>query len=369
MHSIGLKKLVNITRREAPCLKVSSKNGEKALRLANKLALTERKLTIEKDHTNSLCIPLNREPKENELFFLKSEIPELKMTTRTFSEKNKHPQTLAEILKNELPPHLLEVLPRALDIVGDIAIIEIPLKLETHKHVIGSAILKTYKNIKTVLAKAGPINGTYRLRKFEFIAGEQKTETLHKEYGCSYFVDVAKAYFSPRLSHEHNRVASLVQKGEIVVDLFAGVGPFAVLIAKKHPDSKVYSVDINFDAIALLEKNARLNRVENRVYPLVGDAHQVVNDKLGGIADRVIMNLPETATEFIDAACKALRLTGGIVHFYGFTRFHEGIVDLKNQFSDAVEKAGRKVELFSYAKSVRETAPHECQVVLDAKIR
>ncbi|MGF3522736.1 MAG: class I SAM-dependent methyltransferase [Candidatus Bathyarchaeia archaeon] len=263
---------------------------------------------------------------------------------------------------------MLEALPRALDVVGDIAIVEIPPALEPHKQLVGNAILKTHKNIRTVLAKAGAVSGTYRLREFEFIAGEQKTQSLHKEHGCSYFVDVTKAYFSPRLSHEHNRVASLVQSGETIVDLFAGIGPFSVLIAKNHPDVKVYGVDINADAVALLEKNARLNRVENRVYPLVGDARQVVNEKLRGVADRVIMNLPETAFEFIDIACKALKPSGGVVHFYGFVRDNEGIEELKQKFVAAVEIATRRVADFSYIKPVRETAPHECQVVLDAKI-
>jgi tRNA (guanine37-N1)-methyltransferase len=267
-----------------------------------------------------------------------------------------------------LPQNLLIALPRALDIVGDIAIIEIPSEIEAYKHVIGEAILKTHRNVRTVLAKAGVVSGTYRLRDFEFIVGEHRTDTLYKEHGCNYYVDVAKAYFSPRLSHEHKRVASITQKGETVADLFAGVGPFAVLIAKKHPDVKVYGIDINADAIELLEKNARLNRVENRVYPIVGDAHQVVDERLCGVADRVIMNLPETASKFIDTACKAVKSTGGTVHFYSFLRTPHTIDDMKNRFTDAVEKAGKKVEVFSYAKTIRETAPHQYQAVLDAQI-
>ena len=219
-----------------------------------------------------------------------------------------------------------------------------------------------------MLAKAGAISGTYRVREYDFIAGEQKTQTIHKEFGCQYHVDLAKAYFSPRLSHEHERVASLVQKGETVVDLFAGVGPFSILIAKKNPTAKVYAVDLNPEAVELLRVNVRVNRVENRVLPILGDARQITSSKLKGVADRVIMNLPETAIEFVDAACQAIKPEGGIIHFYAFVRSPDSIENLKLRFNQAVESTGRKVEAFLYAKSIRETAPFESQIALDAKI-
>jgi tRNA (guanine37-N1)-methyltransferase len=355
--------------KESRCLKVPKTLGEKTLAEANKLGLTDKSLQIQKDETDFLCIPLNRDPNEEELGLLKAQVPEVELETRVFAEKKQPEKNLAEILEDELPPHLLASLPRALDVVGDIAIIEIPPELEAHKNAVGEAILKTHRNVRVVLAKAGAVSGTYRLRDFDFIAGEHRTSTLYKEYGCSYYVNVAKAYFSPRLSHEHQRVAALVGTDETVVDLFAGVGPFAVLIARNSKDAKVYALDINPEAIDLLKKNARLNRVENRVYPIVGEARQVVNEKLSGLADRVIMNLPETASEFIDVACKATKPSGGVVHFYGFIRLPETLEDLKRRFSEAVEKSGRKVVAFQYAKTVRATAPYEYQAVLDAEIR
>jgi len=87
-----------------------------------------------------------------------------------------------------------------------------------------------------------------------------------------------------------------------------------------------------------------------------------------GVADRVIMNLPESAVEFVDVACKALKPEGGVVHFYGFVRSPDSVEELKNRFSESVEKTGRKVKEPISAKTVRETAPYEMQVVLDAKI-
>ena len=354
--------------KEAPCLKIHKKDAEKTLILTNKLGLSDKTLEIQKNNEASLCIPLTHKPGKRELVLLKVKLPKFQLTTQVFPEKNQQDKTLAQVLQNQLPPNLLAALPRALDIIGDIAIVEIPSELEAHKNTVGEAILKTHRNVLTVLAKASAVSGIYRLREFDFMAGEHRTSTIYKEYGCSYYVDVAKAYFSPRLSHEHDRVAALVQSGETVVDLFAGVGPFSVLIAKRHPNVKVYGVDINADAVALLEKNARLNRVENRVYSIIGDARKIVKEKFGGTADRVIMNLPEKSREFIDVACNALKPTGGTIHFYCFIRLTDTIEGMQQRFTENVTKAGRKVESFSYAKHVRETAPHEYQAVLDARV-
>lgn len=159
-----------------------------------------------------------------------------------------------------------------------------------------------------------------------------------------------------------------MQDGETVADLFAGVGPFSVLIGKRNLRVKVYAVDLNPDAVELLKVNVRVNRVENRVFPILADAREIAATKLKGTADRVIMNLPETAIDFVDAACNAIKPQGGVVHFYGFVRAPGSIENLKQRFSEAVEKNGRKVESFLYSKSIRETAPFESQIVLDVKI-
>jgi tRNA (guanine37-N1)-methyltransferase len=347
------------------CIKVTKINGKKTLILTNKLGITNRKLEIRKNR-NHIYIPIIQQPKE--ISMLKAQVPDFQLTTKVFTKKKQQRKTLAQVLEKRLPPHLLASLPRALDIVGDIAIIEIPAELKAHKSLIGEAILTLHKNVRTVLAKVGAVSGTYRLREFEVVAGENKTATIHKEYGCKYHVDIAKAYFSPRLSQEHNRVASLVKKSETVLDLFAGVGPFSVLIAKNNADAKVYAVDVNPDAIELLERNIRLNRVENRVIPIQGDARQAVEERLTGIADRVIMNLPEKALEFVDTACKAIKPAGGIAHYYAFIRLPDSLENAQQRFSEAVEKTGRKVDAFLFAKTVRETAPYEWQVVLDARI-
>lgn len=353
--------------RPSVCIKVPKSQGEKTITLATKFGLADKSLVIQREE-DSLCIPLIREPKGIELATLKSQIPTFKLYNAVFSEKQLPPETLTQVLQDKLSPDLLDRIPQAFDIIGDIVVIDIPPQLKTYQNTIGEAILQTQKNVVAVLGKVGDISGVFRVRDYDYIVGEHKTKTIHREFGCQYNVDIAKAYFSPRLSHEHERVAAQVQDGEIVVDLFAGVGPFSVLIGKRNLKVKVYSVDLNPDAVELLTLNVRANRVENRVFPILADAREISASKLKGIADRVIMNLPETAIDFVDAACNAIKPQGGIVHFYGFVRSPDTVENLKQRFSGLVEKNGRKVEVFLLAKSIRETAPFESQVVLDAKI-
>ncbi len=353
--------------RPSVCVKVPKTSGERAITLLTKFALADKSLVIQREE-EFLFIPLVREPQGIELTTLKTQIPTFTLLNAVFSEKELPPETLTQALEDKLHQELLPSVPQAFDIIGDIVVIDIPSQLKPYQKTIGEAVMQTQKNVATVLAKASDISGVFRVRDYDYIAGEHKTQTVHREFGCQYHVDMAKAYFSPRLSHEHERVAAQVQGNEVVADLFAGVGPFSVLIGKRNSTVKVYAVDLNPDAVELLKVNVRVNRVENRVFPMLGDAREIAASKLQGSVNRVIMNLPETAMDFVDAACNIIKPQGGIVHFYGFVRAPDTIENLKRSFSELVDENGRRVEAYLYAKSIRETAPFESQVVLEAKI-
>jgi tRNA (guanine37-N1)-methyltransferase len=353
---------------EAVCLNVPKNLGEQAIRLVRELKLLNQKLKIQQVN-NDLCIPLTNEPLPAIFEKFEKTFPKFEISNYNFPERKERHFTPLDFLADKLPFNLLAKVPRAIDFIGEIAIVEVPPELIDHKKIIGEAILKSNKQTNTVLSKSGAVGGVYRIRDFEVIAGVDKTVTLYREYGCKYHVDVSKAYFSPRLSTEHNRVASQIKDGETVVDLFAGVGPFAILIANKHENVRVYAVDVNPDAIALLKRNIALNRAEKQVVPLLGDAREVVMEQLSGKADRVIMNLPETALEFVDVACKALNRDGGIVHHYGFVNASNPLEIAKVRLSEAVSQNKRQVKNFLLAKTVREVAPYTWQVVVDIQIQ
>ena len=353
---------------EATCLKVPKTLGEQAISIVRELNLFNPKFSVQQVE-DCLCIPLTKEPSLVVLKKLENDLHEYEILLHNFSEQKKRHFTHLDLLSDKLPSNLLVNVPRAIDFIGGIAIVEISPELKDYKKLIGEALLKAHKQTKTVLAKSGAVEGVYRIRDFEVIAGPNKTATIYREYGCVYHVDVAKAYFSPRLSSEHNRVASQVKEGETVVDLFAGVGPFAIPIAKKHENVRVYAVDVNPDAVALLKRNVAVNRVEKQVVPVLGDARQVVKERLFGNADRVIMNLPETAYEFVDVACAALKVEGGVMHYYGFVKASDALEVATVRLTKAVNRNSRKIMKILLAKLVREVAPYTWQVAVDAEIQ
>lgn len=353
---------------ETPCLKVPKAQGEKAIALTRKLNLLNRDFKIQRleDH---LYIPLTRKPLGEDLKQFRNNLLEYEVSMHKFSERAKRALKLVDMLEDKLPPHLLASLPHAIDFVGDIAIVEVPPELERYKRLLGEAILSTHKRVSTVLAKSSAVGGVYRVRKFEVIAGVDKTETVHKEHGCVFHVDLSKAYFSPRLSYEHSRIAAQVKQGETIIDMFAGVGPFSIQIAKECANVKIYALDVNPDAVHYLKRNIRANNVEAKVTPILGDARQVIRERLKGVSNRVIMNLPEKAIEYVDAACEALRKEGGIIHYYEFTNAPNPLEAAKNRLSEAIKQTSRSLEKILLARIVRATAPYTWQVAVDAEVK
>jgi tRNA (guanine37-N1)-methyltransferase len=350
------------------CLKIPKGYGEKAIILTKKLGVFNRDLMVQRIE-GYLYIPLVSKPLPVHVEEFRKALPTFEVSVHAFPAKVKRPIKIIDILEDKLPPHLLASLPHAIDFIGDIAIIELLPELESHKNLVGEAILNAHKRVSTVLAKSSAVEGVFRVRKFEVIAGQSKTETIHKEHGCTYHVDVAKAYFSPRLSQEHNRVALQVNEGETTIDMFAGVGAFSILIAKKHENIRAYAVDVNPEAISYLEKNIVANRVQGKIIPILGDVRKVVKKQLVGVADRVIMNLPEKAIEYIDVACEALKPEGGIMHYYEFAKAPNPIETAQVRLTEAVKKANRGIEKILLAKTVRATAPFEWQIVVDTQIQ
>ncbi len=269
-------------------------------------------------------------------------------------------------MEGDLGEEELEEVPTSFDVVGDIAVIKIPDVLAGKKGIIGEALMKVQGNVNTVLNQTSPVSGEFRTRDLEFIAGEDKTETIHKEYGCSFKVDLAKVYFSPRLGHERNRIAQLVSPEEVVTNMFAGVGCYSILIAKHSDPEKVYSIDKNEHSVKYMKENVRINKVGEKVIPIRGDARKVIEEHLQGKADRVLMPLPEFARDFLDSAVQALKQEGGIIHFYDYGEepdlFDPSFDFVKKELSDKIVKLKNKRILRSYA-------PDLYHIVLDLDIR
>jgi tRNA (guanine37-N1)-methyltransferase len=212
------------------------------------------------------------------------------------------------------------------------------------------------------------VQGDYRLRNLEFLAGINSPITYYKENGCTFKIDVANAYFSPRLSTERMRIANLVKDNEVIVNLFGGVGTYSVLIARGNKTAKVYSIDSNIFAHELCIENSRINKVNDRVISLFGDAKVVVNNQLKEKATRVLMPLPEKAREFVKEAVSSLINGEGTVHFFAHVK-----ADSKK---DAIDKGAVETnDAFKRYKIsidgvrvVREVGPRLYQIVSDVRV-
>lgn len=272
----------------------------------------------------------------------------------------KVPHNFSEILKDELTEDEIENLRTSFDTIGDIVILEIPDDLVSKKQIIGDAALKFTKK-QAIYMKKSAIKGTIRIRDLEFLAGTDDSVTIHKEHGVRLKLDVRQVYFSPRLATERLRVNDSVCDGERILDMFCGIGPFPVLIAKNH-DVDIAAVDINEDAIKYLNENIRINKLKGNVKAYCGDVREV-SKSFNHKFDRIIMNLPGLAYTFLDVAADLIE-DGGTINYYEFSdSYEQGI----KRLTDAVESAGMEVEIINTRK-VKSTSPGEWHVAIDGKV-
>ena len=257
------------------------------------------------------------------------------------------------------------------DIVGDIAVIKLSGSSHADATAAAEAIMNCNKGVKTVLAQASKISGEYRLRKLTCIGGEDKTLTIHREHGCFFTVDLEKCYFSPRLSGERLRIARMIKPNETVVNMFAGVGCFSIIIAKKNPTAKVYSIDINPQAVEFMQENIRKNRVFGKVIPILGDSKAVIENGLEHCADRVLMPLPEKALEYLPCAVSALKPSGGWIHCHCF----EHAAKTEESVEKAHVKIAQKFKSLNvdfevpFSRVVRPVGPNWHQVEVDIHVK
>ena len=237
-------------------------------------------------------------------------------------------QKLAELLKGRMTEDEISFIPSAYDTVGDILIFsEFPDEIKKHEKAVSEAIFKFKPNIKVILKKTKKYSGKFRLPKFKVIGGEKRQETIFRENGCIFRIDLGKCYFSPRLSEERKRVFSLVNPDEKVLVMFSGIGISPITISKNSQAKEVYGVELNPAAHKFAEINAKLNKCKN-VKLFCGDVNVVV-PKLKKKFNRILMPLPKDADSFLDVALKAVKKKG-IIHFYDFEE--------EGKFEKVVEK-------------------------------
>jgi tRNA wybutosine-synthesizing protein 2 len=224
--------------------------------------------------------------------------------------KPRQPTPFELILKEvDLPADLKTLLPRKWEKVGDILLLRLPEELRPHVEEVCGAYARVLR-VKTVLEASGGIHGTVREPRAEVLWGDG-TETVHKENGILYKLDLSKVMFSSGNVDERVRMARVCKPGEVVVDMFAGIGYFSLPMAVHGRAARVYACEVSPVAYEYLQENIRLNRAE-AVVPLLGDCRDVAPE---GVADRVILGYLQDTHLYLPKAVRALR-DGGWVHYH-----------------------------------------------------
>ena len=271
-----------------------------------------------------------------------------------------YPKNFAELLKDELTEDEIETLRTSFDTIGEIVILEIPDDLEDKKQIIGDAALEFTKR-RSIYMKKSAIKGTTRVRDLEFLSGIDDSVTIHKEHGARLKLDVREMYFSPRLATERKRVMESVRDGEKILDMFCGIGPFPIVIAR-NKNVDITAVDINESAIRYLNENIKLNKLKGTIKTYAGDIAEV-STSFKTKFDRIIMNLPGLAYTFLDLAVDLIE-EDGTINYYEFSdSYEQGIERLRK----ACLKKNKEVEIINTRK-VKSTSPGEWHVAIDGRV-
>ena len=368
--------------KEIPFLKVKKINAQKFIDLVSQ---TFKDISVRDPHYkvkhagDHILFPLKDDPelirkmksviKEKIVHEIVSEVPQINPDQRYHS--------ISDVLMGKFPEKFLKRVPNSYDLIGEIAIIDFDDWIDelrsNFKVAVAEAIMTIHKNIHSVFEKRSEVNGTFRLRKLKLLCGTRNTTTIHRENGCEFKVDVKKTFFTPRLVYERRRIShNDFEENELIVDLFSGVGPFSIQIAKRH-DVKIHAFDINPIAIECLKENIRLNDLRGEIHPhllnvkSLLDSNIALGNSMKNGADRIIMNLPESSKDFIDVACHLMKRSG-VLHFYAFCERPNPIQKGIGELNKGLAKIGYELKEIKNAKIVKPYSPKADMVIIDARI-
>jgi len=368
-------------------IQIKKKNGQAFLNqvnslFKNKILIDQKKKVLHVE--DYILFPLieDNELIEKLLHFISESIDYKIISKEPVLTLNYKYKSLEEALKKKIPSEFYELIPKSYDIIGDIAILEFD-KFETpidklinlYKTKIAKAVIKVNKNVKSVYEKKSEIKDMFRLRKFTHLYGEGNSETIHKENNCSFKLDIFKSFFTPRLVFERNRITTCnILENELIIDMFAGVGPFSIQIAKKH-NVVIHAFDINPNAYNYLKTNIKFNKIKGTIFPYNFDIKVLLqhSNEVGSIlknqADRIIMNLPEKSLNYINIACFLMKESGGILHNYQFCEKPDSVNNAITNLKEELDNFNWSIEKILASKIVKPFSPKADLVVVDLKIK
>jgi len=282
----------------------------------------------------------------------------------------KFKEQLKENLKEELSREELGLLPRGFQTIGSVMILKLQLDLLEKKLLIANACLDLLPYIKSVFINLGKVKGEFREpEKIEFLVGENNPIVEHKEHGVIYKFDLTKIMFSKGNLKERKLLATFVKDGEVIVDMFAGIGYFSLPIAMHSNVKKIYSIELNPLSYNFLVENIKLNHMEDKITAINGNSKvEVIKLSHSGVkADRVIMGVFPAPKDFIKEALTVAKDGGAMYHYEG-VEDKEEFMELFREFEEVAEKTGYSCELKS-KRFVKSYGPNLYHIVLDIVVK
>lgn len=221
---------------------------------------------------------------------------------------------LKDILRDKLSEDELDCLIQSYDVVGDMSIIIVPPELAHRESLIGEAILDAHPTIHVVAKRVGSYGGEHRTIQLQVIAGENRKETIHKEYGIKFKLNPEEVYFSVRSSTERKRIANQVKNRETVLVMFSGIAPYPLYIEKFSKADAIIGIESNPEAHRYAQENLLLNKIRAGIELYNGDVTEIV-PQLGLNFDRIVMPLPISGSDYLSLALDNLN-PGGFLHHY-----------------------------------------------------
>ena len=278
-------------------------------------------------------------------------------------------EKLKDALIGILTDEELAVLPRGFQTIGEVAIIKLnPILLEK-KNLIAEKYLELLPRVKSVYLNSGRVTGQFRTpEKIVHLAGAENSIIEHKEHGVIYKFDFTKIMFSMGNLNERKFLTTLVKEGEVIVDMFAGIGYFSLPIAKHSKPKKIYSIELNPESFRYLTENIKLNHFEDIITPINGDSKiEVINLSRTGLnADRVIMGVFPAPKDFIKEALTLAKVEGTVYHYEGIVE-KEKYISLFKEFEEIAEQSDFKCGLLA-KRFVKSYGPGLYHTVFDIKV-
>jgi len=247
------------------------------------------------------------------------------------------------------------------DVIGSIAILKLNNEKNKEKKKIAGKLLKEHKNIKTILEKIEKVKGRLRTYKTKYLAGIKTKETIHRESGCRFKLDVEKTYFSPRLSNERLEIAGKIKRKDKVLVMFAGVAPYSIVIAKVS-GAKVVSLELNRIASKYAEENVKLNKLQGKVEVVQGDVKRII-PKLKKKFDVIVMPRPQLKESFLKEAFKVSK-KGSRIFYYDFG---DDVASILEKIYKESKKLRKKI-IVEKVKRAGDIAPFKYRWRVDFKV-